>query len=74
MGDVVTRYNGEPVEDMNDLPRLVAASKPGESATITVWRDGKEQQLKVTPASCGPSAWHRPRPRKAKRPGAWGLP
>src|SRR5918996_53726 len=48
-GDVVTRYNGKPVEDMNDLPRLVAASKPGEIATITVWRDSKEIQLEVTP-------------------------
>jgi serine protease Do len=53
-GDVVTRYNGKPVEDMNDLPRLVAASKPGENATLTVWRDGREQQLKVTPGELPP--------------------
>jgi serine protease Do len=47
-GDVVTKFNGKEVTEMNDLPRLVAAAKPGEKATITVWRDGKEQQLEVT--------------------------
>ena len=53
-GDVVTKFNGKPIADMSDLPRLVAAARPGESATLTVWREGKEQQLKVTPVELAP--------------------
>jgi serine protease Do len=53
-GDVVTKFNGKQVTEMNDLPRLVAAAKPGEKATITVWRDGKEQQIEVTPGELPP--------------------
>jgi serine protease Do len=46
-GDVVLEYNGEKVDDPNQLPRVVAATKPGQEATITVWRGGKRQRLKV---------------------------
>ena len=31
-----------------DLPRLVAATPVGEKATITVLRDGKKRDIKVT--------------------------
>jgi serine protease Do len=53
-GDVVTKFNGKDIADTNDLPRLVAAAKPGEKATITVWRDGKEERLEVTPGELPP--------------------
>ena len=47
-GDVVLRYNGKPLDDENMLPRLVAATKPGENATLEVWRKSKREELKVT--------------------------
>jgi len=53
-GDVVTKFNGKEIAATNDLPRLVAAAKPGEKATITVWRDGKEERLEVTPGELPP--------------------
>jgi serine protease Do len=53
-GDVVTSFAGTPLKDMNDLPRLVAQAKPGEAATITVWRNGAERQLKITPDTLPP--------------------
>jgi serine protease Do len=49
-GDVVLEYNGEKVEDANALPRLVGATKPGERASITVWRAGKRETIKVVTA------------------------
>jgi serine protease Do len=49
-GDVVLAYNGKPLEDENMLPRLVAATKPGETANLEVWRSGKRTQIKVTAA------------------------
>ncbi|MGQ0547827.1 MAG: Do family serine endopeptidase [Betaproteobacteria bacterium] len=48
VGDVVTAWNGQKLEDANELPRLVAATKPGAQATMEVLRQGKRQSLKVT--------------------------
>ena len=47
-GDVITAFNGNAVNDANELRNLVAATQPGSDATLTVVRDGREQQLKVT--------------------------
>jgi Do/DeqQ family serine protease len=44
-GDVITAFNGEPVQDGNSLRNRVASSAPGTEVKITVIRDGKEQQL-----------------------------
>ena len=44
-GDVIVGFNGERVESMRELPRLVARVPAGEDAEITVWRDGEEIEL-----------------------------
>src|SRR5688572_2535980 len=49
-GDVVIAFNGQPVDDPNKLPRLVAATKPGTGATLKIWRDGKAEDIKFTAA------------------------
>ena len=49
-GDVVLAYNGKPIEDENVLPRLVAATKPGDSADLEIWREGKREKLKLVAA------------------------
>ncbi len=46
-GDVILSVNGRPVDEMNDLPKQVAALPVGEQARVTIYRDGKERQLKV---------------------------
>lgn len=46
-GDVILRFNGEPVEAMRDLPRLVAAAPVGEAAEIEFWRRGETVTLSV---------------------------
>ena len=48
VGDVVLGWNGKKLEDANELPRLVAATKPGTEATMEVVRNGKPVNLKVT--------------------------
>ncbi|MCG8693002.1 MAG: DegQ family serine endoprotease [Minwuiales bacterium] len=48
-GDVVLEWDGEKVEDMRDLPRLVADTAAGDKTEIKVWRDGKAKSLSVTP-------------------------
>ncbi|WEX87681.1 Do family serine endopeptidase [Sinorhizobium garamanticum] len=46
-GDVITAMNGEPIKDPRDLARKVAALRPGSSADVTLWRDGKSQSVKL---------------------------
>ncbi len=47
-GDIIIAFNGEPVNETNELRNRVAASGPGADVTLTVLRDGSEQQLKAT--------------------------
>jgi serine protease Do len=46
--DIIIEYNGTPIHEMNELPRLVAATPPGTKSTIKVLRDGKEKTLPIT--------------------------
>ncbi|HEX8191232.1 MAG TPA: DegQ family serine endoprotease [Pyrinomonadaceae bacterium] len=47
-GDVITAFNGAPVNEANELRNLVAATQPGTDVTLTILRDGREQELKIT--------------------------
>jgi serine protease Do len=46
-GDIILTVNEHVVETSSELPAVVARIKPGNDANLTVWRDGKEQKLKV---------------------------
>jgi S1-C subfamily serine protease len=46
-GDVVTAVNGRKVRSGEDLSNLIAARKKGDKVTLTVVRQGKEQQIDV---------------------------
>jgi TPR repeat protein len=37
-GDIITAYNGRPIDGMDDLRQRVAATTPGEQAMLDVWR------------------------------------
>lgn len=47
-GDVITAINGDRIEDSNVLRNKVAGTQPGNEITLTILRDGKEQQVKAT--------------------------
>jgi serine protease Do len=47
-GDVIIALNGEKVIDSRELPPKVASLKPGSQATLTIWRDNKSQDIKIT--------------------------
>jgi serine protease Do len=44
-GDIITAINGEAIEDRNVLRNKVAGTTPGTEIKVTVWRDGKQQDL-----------------------------
>src|SRR4030095_1376551 len=46
--DVITRYDGKDVNNVKDLPRVVAESPVGKEVDVVVVRKGKEQTVKVT--------------------------
>jgi serine protease Do len=48
VGDIILAYNGKKVEDANELPRLVAATKPGAKSQLELWRNGQRQSVSVT--------------------------
>lgn len=47
-GDVITAVNGTRVADGTELIVRIRAHKPGDELTLTLSRDGKRQQVKVT--------------------------
>jgi serine protease Do len=46
-GDVIVGFNGRRIERSSDLPSLVAATKPGSTAKVEVWRDGTSKTVDV---------------------------
>src|SRR5690606_26567921 len=47
VGDVIVAFDGKAVTSSRELPRIVAQSRPGSKATITVVRDGRRVDLQV---------------------------
>lgn len=50
-GDTVEAWNGQPVATFAELQQAVGATPEGESATLTVERDGGRVDLMVTPVT-----------------------
>jgi serine protease Do len=44
-GDVIVNFNGHTIEQMNDLPRLVATMPPGAEVAMQLIRQGQEQTV-----------------------------
>jgi serine protease Do len=44
-GDVITAVDGKAIAGVRDLPRIIASVKEGDSARLTVWREGKERTM-----------------------------
>ncbi|KAA6204899.1 MAG: Do family serine endopeptidase [Candidatus Tokpelaia sp.] len=48
-GDIIMRFGNKPVASARLLPRMVAESPVGVVVPVTIWRNGKEQTVKVKP-------------------------
>jgi serine protease Do len=46
-GDVVVRFDGKEVNEMRDLPRIVADTPVGKTVVVEIMRDGKLEQVEV---------------------------
>ena len=47
-GDIILEFNGKTIHEMNELPRLVAATPVGKKVTVKVLREGKTELIPVT--------------------------
>lgn len=47
-GDVILKVDGTSLEGSNDLARLIAATPPGTTIKLEVWRHGKSREVTVT--------------------------
>lgn len=47
-GDIITTFNGIPVNDPNTFRNLVAGTAPGTEVTLTIQREGRDQQVRAT--------------------------
>ena len=66
IGDVVLEWNGEAIDEPNELPRRVAATPPGSLAHLGIWREGERRtvELRVGEVRAEPSAAAREAPAK----------
>ena len=46
-GDVIIRFNGDPIIESSDLPHVVGMLTPGQQAEVEVYREGKRKRLNV---------------------------
>jgi serine protease Do len=47
VGDVIVKFDGKPIKESRDLPKLVAATPVGKDVELVVVRSGKEQTKTV---------------------------
>ena len=50
-GDVITAINDEAVADMDDVLSALERRQPGDTVTLTVWRDGKTRKQQAVLAA-----------------------
>lgn len=46
-GDIITGFDGKDITEMRFLPRIVAETKIGKTATVTYWRHGVSQTTQL---------------------------
>jgi serine protease Do len=47
VSDVILKFDGKPVNNSSDLPRMVAAVKPGTKVEVELWRKGELKKVMV---------------------------
>lgn len=47
-GDIILKFNGQTIDKISELPRLVGETTPGKTVELSVWRKGKTMKIPVT--------------------------
>ncbi|HCJ51556.1 MAG TPA: protease Do, partial [Gallionella sp.] len=51
VSDVIIKFDGRLVTDSIDLPRIVAATKPGNKVSVELWRKGAAKEVTIVVAA-----------------------
>ena len=51
VSDVILKFDGRLVTDSIDLPRIVAATKPGNKVSVELWRKGAAKEVTIVVAA-----------------------
>jgi len=46
-GDIILKFDGKPVVQSRDLPRMVGSTKPGNKSVLQLWRKGATKDVTV---------------------------
>ena len=46
-GDIIIEFNGTPIKEMKELPKIVAQTEVGKTVDVKVWRNEKEITKKI---------------------------
>jgi len=47
-GDVILKFDGKPIANSADLPRVVGNTRPGTKSSVVAWRKGANREFTVT--------------------------
>jgi serine protease Do len=50
-GDIITKFDGSDIQDIHELPRVVAKTEAGKQVEVQILRQGKAKTLSVTIAA-----------------------
>ena len=50
-GDIIVEFDGRPIDQMRQLPRVVAETEVGRTVDIKLWRENREMTVKVKVAA-----------------------
>jgi serine protease Do len=67
-GDVVIGFNGKDIDSSAELPLAVGDVRPGETATLRVWRKGETKDLKVVVGESPQPQVAQSNPQSAEQP------
>jgi serine protease Do len=71
-GDVIVEFDGKPVDEMEELPRIVAATPVGSKVEVKALRKGKKKSFSVVLGELEQGERMASAPRE-ETPGAYGL-
>jgi len=46
-GDIITAVSGQPMQNSASLRDVLAGLSPGQTVSVTIWRDGKTESLRL---------------------------
>jgi len=46
-GDIILSFDGNSIDEMRDLPKIVAQSEVGKKYEVGIWRNGKDRSLTI---------------------------